>query len=161
MEVQANFGKAYWKLESTLCDDKKELAAATLRSIALNYIERKGPEPPKALVRSINRMKKRDDIVISKPAKGSGVVIMDIVDYVRLLSKAPINDEGKFKPVSLERPSMRGRPPKHYQPLLEKKKKHLDSVVHKILPKHIADSVCQKGSRLAHQYIAPLPAQDA
>ena len=29
---------------------KGKLAAATLRSIALNWIERKGPRPPKALV---------------------------------------------------------------------------------------------------------------
>ena len=50
MEIKANFEKAYWQLEPTLCDEKKELAAATLRSIALNYIERKGPRPSKALV---------------------------------------------------------------------------------------------------------------
>ena len=73
MKVQANFEKAYWQLEPTLFDDKKELAAATLRPIALNYIEQKSPRLPKALVRSINQLKKRDDIVISKPDKGSGV----------------------------------------------------------------------------------------
>ena len=154
MEVNANFEKAYWQLEPTICNDKKELAAATLRSIALNYIERKSPRPPRALQRSINQLKKRDDIIISKPDKGSGVVVMDRSDYVRLLSEASINDETKFKPVSLERPSTRGRPPKHYHPLLEKEK-HLESVVRKILPKHVADSVCQKGSRLAHLYGLP------
>jgi len=46
MEVQANFENAYWQLEPTLCDDRKELAAATLRSIALNYIECRGPGRP-------------------------------------------------------------------------------------------------------------------
>ena len=154
MEIKANFEKAYWQLEPTLCDDKKELAAATLRSIALNYIEHKGPRPPKALVRSLNQLKKRDDIVIRKPDKGSGVVLMNKSDYVRLLSEASINDETKFKSVSLERPRTRGRPPKQYHPLLEKEK-HLDSVVRRILPKHIADTVCQKGSRLAHLYGLP------
>ena len=54
MDIQAAFEKAYWKLEPTLPDDKKDLAAATLRSIALNYIERKGPKPPKTLLKSIN-----------------------------------------------------------------------------------------------------------
>ena len=88
--MKANFEKAYWQLEPTLCDDKKELAKATLRSIALNYIDRKGPRPPKALVRSINQLKKRDDIVISKPDKGSGVVVMNKSDYIRLLSEASI-----------------------------------------------------------------------
>ena len=140
--------------EPTLCDDKKELAVATLRSIALNYIERKGPRPPKTLVRSNNQLRKRDDIVIRKPDKGSGVVVMNKSDYVRLLSEASINDETKFKSVSLERPKTKGRPPKHYHPLLEREK-HLDSVVRRILPKHIADTVCQKGSRLAHLYGRP------
>lgn len=41
MNVQAIFEKSYWTLEPTLPDNKKELATATLRSIALNYIERK------------------------------------------------------------------------------------------------------------------------
>ena len=121
----------------TLCDSKKELAAATLRSIALNYIEHKGPRPPKTLVRSINQLKKRDDIVIRKPDKGSGVVIMNKSDYVRLLSEASINDETKFKSVSLERPRTKGRPPKYYHPLLEREK-HLDSVVRRILPRSAA-----------------------
>ena len=49
IEIKVNFGKAYWQLKPTLCDDKKEVAAATLQSIALNYIERKGLRPPKAL----------------------------------------------------------------------------------------------------------------
>ena len=76
MDIQAAFEKAYWKLEPTLSDDKRDLAAATLRSIALNYIERKGPKPPKTLLKSINKLKKLDDIVITKPDKGSGVFVM-------------------------------------------------------------------------------------
>ena len=43
MEIQATFEKAYWKLEPKLGEENKELAAATLRSIALNYTKRKGP----------------------------------------------------------------------------------------------------------------------
>ena len=70
-------------------------------------------------------------------------LIADKSDYIRLLSEASINDETKFQPVSLERPRTKGRPPKHYHPLLEKEK-HLDSVVRRILPKHIADIVCLK-----------------
>ena len=147
--------KAYWKLEFTLPNDKKDLAAATRRSIALNYIERKGTKPPKTLLKSINKLKKRDDIVITKPdnCKGSGVVVMDKSDYVRLLCEASINDQTKFTPVGLERPPTRGRPPKYYHPLFVKE--HLESVVRRILPKEIADSVCKRGSRLAHMYGLP------
>ena len=104
-EIHATFEKAYWKLEPNLNDsDAKELAAATLRSIALSYSERKGQSPPKAMPRAINQLKKRDDIVITKPDKGSGIVVMDKSDYVRLLKESLINDETKFAPVSLERP---------------------------------------------------------
>ena len=53
INIQATFEKVFWKLEPMLSEDKKELAAATLHSIALNYIERKGPKPVKSLVRSI------------------------------------------------------------------------------------------------------------
>ena len=89
-----------------------------------------------------------------KPDKDTGVVVMNKSDYVSLLGQASINDTSKFAPVSLQRPKMKGRPLKHYHPLLQKEK-HLDSVVRKILPKEIADSVCQKGSRLAHLYGLP------
>ena len=79
---------------------------------------------------------------------------MDKSDYVRLLKEPSINDEAKFVPVSLERPRTRGRPLKHYRPLLQKEKE-LSSVVQRILPKAIADSVIQKGSGLAHLYGPP------
>ena len=100
-QIQANFEKAYWKLESKLNSDDKELAAATLRSIALNYCERKGPAPPKAMLRAIGQLERRDDIVITKPDKGSGVVVMDESEYVRLLKESSINDATKFVPVSV------------------------------------------------------------
>ena len=58
------------------------------------------------------------------------------------------------KHVSLERPNTKGRPPKHYHPLLQKEKE-LASIVRRILPKSIADSLIQKGSRLAHLYGLP------
>ena len=111
------------------------------------------------MLRAINQLKKRDDIVITKPDKGSGVVVMDKSDYVRLLKESSINDETKFAPVSLERPKTRGRPPfKIYLTLLEKEKE-VFSAVQRILPKSIADSVVpsvvQKGSRLAHLYGLP------
>ena len=154
MEIQATFEKAYWKLEPKLSDENKELAAATLRSIALNYIKRKGPTPPKSMLRAIGQLKKRDDIVITRPDKGSGVVVMDKSEYVSLLKESSISDESKFIPISLERLKTKGRPPKHYHPLLQKEKE-LSSIVKRILPKPVADSLIQKGSRLAHLYGLP------
>ena len=154
MEVQVAFEKAYWKLEPKLSEENKELAAATLRSIALNYVKQKGPTPPKSMLRAIGQLKKNEDIIITRPDKGSGVVVMDKSEYVRLLKEASINDETKFVHISLERPNTRGRPPKHYHPLLQKEKE-LASIVRRILPKSMADSLVQKGSRLAHLYGLP------
>ena len=79
---------------------------------------------------------------------------MDKCQYLRLLSEASINDTSKFRPVSLERPKITGRPPTYYHPLLEKEKE-IDSLLRRILPKPIADSLRPKGSRLAHLYGLP------
>ena len=96
-EVLASFEKAYHVIEQNLSDDKKELTTATLRSIALNYIERKGPSPPKALRRAINQLKKRNDIVVTKQDKGTGVVVMNKAQYTELLNKASIDNEENSK----------------------------------------------------------------
>lgn len=130
------------------------ISAAMLRSVGLNYIEHKSPKPPKTLLRAIDELKGRDDIVITKPDKGSGVVVLDKTKYLRLLSEASINDSSKFCAIPLEKPKTRGRPPKYYYPL-PKKEKILDSIVCRILPKTIADSVSPTGSRLAHLYGLP------
>ena len=130
------------------------LASATLRSIALHYIAKKGPSQPKALLKAFNNLKRRDDIIISKPDKGSGVVIMDKDEYLRLLREASINDSTKFTYIDQHRPKSKGRPPKHFHPLLEKEKQ-LHEKVHQILPKATADQLCPKSSRLAHLYGLP------
>ena len=119
-DVKASFVKMYWKVESHLCGKNKELTSPTLRSIALNYNERKPSAPPKALLCALNHLKNKDDIVVSKPDKGDGVIIMDKSDYIRLLNEASVNNETKFILYSTERPKIRGRKPKHYHPLLQR-----------------------------------------
>lgn len=152
---QASFEKAYWKLEPLLLSDSmKDLACATLRSIALNYIASRDPKPPKAFLQAINNLKRREDIIITKPDKGSGVVVMDKTDYLRLLCDTSIRDSTKFIEYSNERPKTCGRPPKYNHPLLQKENE-VYTKVHNILPKSIADSLCPKGSRLAHLYGLP------
>ena len=56
--------------------------------------------------------------------------------------------------VDSERPKSRGRPPKHYHPLL-RKEKELESLVRRILPAEVVDSVRPSGSRLARLYGLP------
>ena len=79
---------------------------------------------------------------------------MDKSEYFKLLAEASINDTSKFRKLDSERPKTRGRPPKHYHPLLEKEK-HVGNVIRKILPKTCADTLCPTGSRLAHLYGLP------
>ena len=57
----------------------------------------------------------------------------------------------KFARVDDKRPNLRGRPPKHFHPLLPKEK-DVHSVLYQILPEDIANSLSQKSSRLAHLY---------
>ena len=149
-----SFEKAYWKLEPRLPEEFRDLAASTLRSVALNYIHRKCAKPPQTLLKAIHQLRRRDDIVVTKPDKGSGVVVMDKEKYLRLLADASINNVTKFRIVKPDRPKCRGRPPKHYHPLLQKEKE-LESLVRRILPTAIAESVCPSGSRLAHLYGLP------
>ena len=120
----------------------------------MNYIASKQTPPPKSLLRALNQLKKRNDIVITKPGKGTGVVVMDKSEYMKLLSEASVKNQEKLKPVSLERLKTRGRPVKNYHPLLQKEKQ-LQTTVRKILPEKEANSVCPKGSRLAHLYGLP------
>ena len=105
-------------------------------------------------MKALNRLKKRDDIIITKPDKGSGVVVMDKGEYTRLLSAASIDDTSKFTHIDGKLPKSRSRPPKHFHPLLQKEKDST-TVLREILPSNIADSLCPKGSRLAHLYGLP------
>ena len=102
LDIKASFEKAYWQIEPKLnTDNQKELTSATLKSIATDYIQYKNPQPPKALQTAIKELRKRDDIIISKPDKGSGVVIMDKGQYISLLKDASVNDHTKLEPYLL------------------------------------------------------------
>ena len=86
IELKASFEKAYWSLQCSLSDEKMKELDAT-----------------KALLAAIEELERRDDIVITKPDKGSGVVVMDKQEFLRLLSEASVNDTSKFRAVPLER----------------------------------------------------------
>jgi len=92
--------------------------------------------------------------VITKPDKGSGVVVMDRSEYLRLLSEASVNDTSKFRLVDPERPKTTGRPSNYHHPLLQREKE-IDGVITRILPKDVAYPLRPKGSRLAHLYGLP------
>ena len=83
-EIKANFEKACRKIEPLLKDaNDNELASSTSLSMSLNYIQRSNPSPSKALVKVLDRLKKLENIVVTKPDRGSGIVVMAKSDYVR------------------------------------------------------------------------------
>ena len=65
-------------------------------------------------------VKRHDDIVITKPDKGSGIVVVDKPNYLWLVCDTSVRDSAKFTQCSTEHLKARGRPPKHYHPLPEK-----------------------------------------
>jgi len=133
IDLQASFERTYWKIEPLLEENDKELpASSTLRS-AYSAYQPQSPHPPKTLVKTLNGLKKRDDIVITKPDKGSRVVVMDKTEYIPPLRAASVGNTSKFNPLDNRLPKTRGRPPKHFHPLLQKKKE-LRTTLHEILP---------------------------
>ena len=72
--------------------DVHVLYTCPLQSIALNYRERTGPAPPKAMLRAIRQPKERGDIVITKLDKGSDVVVMDKTDYVHFFDTENVSE---------------------------------------------------------------------
>lgn len=92
-KIKANFDKACRKIEPLWKDpNDNELASSTLRSMSLNYIQCTSPSPSKALVKVLDHLKKPEDIVVTKPDRGSGIVVMAKYEYVRLLSAASIDE---------------------------------------------------------------------
>ena len=103
---------------------------------------------------ALNRLKKLEDIFVTKPDKGSGIVVMDKSECIRLLSAASIDDVTKFARVDDKRPNLCGRPPKDFRPLPQKEK-GVHSILHQILPEDITTSLSPKSSWLAHLYGLP------
>ena len=75
-------------------------------------------------------------------------------NYIRLLSAASVDNTSKVIHVDDKRPKSRGRPSKHYHPLLHKEKE-LRTTLHAILPLEIANTLSPTSSWLAHLYGLP------
>lgn len=69
-------------------------------------VNNRTPAPPREMLRAIGLLKKRNDLIITKPDKGLEVLIMDKSDYKNLLKESSINDETKFKPATAEIPKI-------------------------------------------------------
>ena len=103
----------------------------------------------KEYFRAINRLQKNDDIIITKPDKGSGVVLLNKSDYVDKMNEV-LDDQSKFKrrgPVSSN--DNRASIESHLQ------KRLLDLVKADLMPKWIYDAIRPTGSQRPRMYGLP------
>ena len=83
--------------------------------------------------------------------EGSCVVVMDKEEYLRLLAEASTNDATKFRLVETDKQRKTTQALSSASP----ERKELESIVRRILPTPVADSVRPSGTRLAHLYGLP------
>ena len=160
--IRASFDKAAfqisWELNKQEVSDDRvntiDRLTATLKTLSEKYCAVRKPLLPRPFREAICNLCKRNDIVISKPDKGNGIVILDKDVYISLLESASVQDTTKFREVSREQPRRVGRPSKFYHPLLEREK-HTEKLLTACLPMKLAKELSPKGSRLAHLYGLP------
>ena len=98
---------------------------------------------------AINSLQKNDDIIVTKPDKGSGVVLLNKSDYVDKMNKIP-DDQSKFKrlgPVSSNDNTASIQ--SHLQ------KRLLDLVKADLMPKWIYDAIPPTRSQRPRMYSLP------
>ena len=99
-EVLAEF-ELYWKQleEYATSDDSRRRCRASLASIAENYanarIDWTGFPLSKEELAVIRELRRNENIVISRPDKGNGVVVLNKADYLKKM-EAILADEKKF-----------------------------------------------------------------
>ena len=103
----------------------------------------------KECFRAINRLRKNDDIIVTKPYKGSGVVLLNKSDYVDKMNKI-LDDQSKFRrlgPVSSNDNTA----------IIESRlqKRLLDLVKADHMPKWIYDAIRPTGSQRPRMYGLP------
>ena len=103
----------------------------------------------KECFRAINRLRKNDDIIVTKPDKGSGVVLLNKSDYVDKMNKI-LDDQSKFRrlgPVSSNDNTA----------IIESRlqKRLLDLVKADHMPKWIYDAIRPTGSQRPRMYGLP------
>ena len=103
----------------------------------------------KEYFRAINKLRKNDDIIITKLDKGSGVVLLNKSDYIDKINEI-LDDQSKFKrlgPVSSNdnTASIESR----------LQKQLLDSVKADLMPKWIYDAIRPTGSHRTRRYGSP------
>ena len=103
----------------------------------------------KECFRAINSLRKNDDIIITEPDKGSGVVLLKKSDYVDKINKI-LDDQSKFKRLG---PVSRNDNTASIESRLQKRL--LDVVKANLMPKWIYDAIRPTGSQRPRMYRLP------
>ena len=135
-------------------NQQKDIIVSSLKSMCEKYCDFNNQHMPRSLKAACINLRKNSDIIITKPDKGNGVVLLDKSDYISLLKKASVDDSSKFREIDRNEPRRIGRPSKHYHPLL-KKENDLCTLLDSTLPKKLSKELSPRGSRLAHLYGLP------
>ena len=103
----------------------------------------------KKCFRAINRLRKNDDIIITKPDKGSGVVLLNKNDYVDKMNEI-LDDQSEFKRLG---PVSSNDNTASIESRLEKRL--VDLVKTDLMPKWIYDAIRATGSQKPQMYGLP------
>ena len=134
---------------------RKDILVSSLSSLCEKYCASKPTQRvPRALQSAAFRLRRLSNVIITRPDKGNGVILLDKNCYLSLLNEASVSDTTKFRAISSKPPKRTGRPVKHYHPLLQKEK-DLSNLLTNVLPSNLAKKLCPKGSRLARLYGLP------
>ena len=155
-KIRTSFDQAAVQVSQSLDNDvhKKEILVASLKHLCETYCTAHSHHIPRPFREALVSLRNNDHIIVSKPDKGNGVVILDRTTYISLLRQASVDDSSKFRPVSRSEPRRVGRPTKHFHPLL-KKENALRALLTATLPTAVAKQLSPQGSRLAHLYGLP------
>ena len=103
----------------------------------------------KECFRAINRLRKNDDIIITKPDKGFGVVLLNKSDYVDKMNEI-LDDQSKFKRLG---PLLSNDNTTSIESYLQKRL--LDLVKAHLMPKWIYDAIRPTGLQSSRMYGVP------
>ena len=103
----------------------------------------------KECFRAINRLRSNDDIIITKPDKDSGVILLNKSDSVDKMNEI-LNDQSKFKRLG---PVSRNDNTASIESRLQKRLLDLVKVDH--MPKWIYDAILPTGSQRPRMYGLP------
>ena len=154
-EIFAEFELCWGQLEkeTPVSTEKLKECKATMAGMAQKYtnmkIDRTGFSLEQRHLKAINNLKKKKNIIITRPDKGNGVVILDRKDYIEKMNPI-LSDKKKFERI--------GEAEKHDRTLLEERALQaflLKAKKNKDLPDEVYNEIRPVGTARPRMYGVP------